>query len=580
MANQNFKVKNGLEVGPNNSGIGTIITTTSGGFVGVGSTNPTAKLDVTGSVKTSSQLISTVPTGTSPLSVNSTTVVANLNADLLDGVSWGNVNTNILTSGTVQGTQLISSVSTGTSPLTVTSTTAVTNLNADLLDGQHGSYYLNYNNLSNTPTLGDGTLSLGVSGTGLSGSGSFSANQSGNSSFTVTLNSSTSGTSNIVARDGSGNFSAGTITANLTGNVTGNVTGTVTGSVTRTVTGTNSAELVRGNMASSDFFRILVGGTNVDEGYVEIATADGGNEPIHVRQYTGTFSTITRTATLLDSSGFTIFPKAILLGATSATASVSRLVVQGTGTDAAGPGIITLARGTSVSSVTTGLTLGRIDFNAKTEDGLYVFGRILTESPTNASTGNYQGTMIFMTSASGGATESFRINSSQEVLIGYTSDNGAYRLQVNGQIFAANPSIAPSDGRYKENVETLSGGIDIVKSLRPVSFNWKPQQDITSINEEGEEVILRPAHNFPEGKTVGFIAQEVQSALDGNPWIDNLIKKNRREAVVDKDGNEIAPEEEFYGIADDNLIPILTSALKEAIDEIEKLKARLDDLGI
>lgn len=45
----------------------------------------------------------------------------------------------------------------------------------------------------------------------------------------------------IVARDGSGNFAAGTITAtfagNLTGNVTGNVTGDVTGDLTGNVTG-------------------------------------------------------------------------------------------------------------------------------------------------------------------------------------------------------------------------------------------------------------------------------------------------------------------------------------------------------
>ncbi len=580
MANQNFKVKNGLEVGPNNSGIGTIITTNSSGFVGVGSTNPTAKLDVTGSVKTSSQLISTVPTGTSPLSVNSTTVVTNLNADLLDGVSWGNVNTNILTSGTVQGTQLISSVSTGTSPLTVTSTTAVTNLNADLLDGQHGSYYSNYNNLSNTPSIGNGTLSLGVSGTGLSGSGSFSANQSGNSSFTVTLNSSTSGTSNIVARDSSGNFSAGTITANLTGNVTGNVTGTVTGSVTRTVLASNSAELVRGNMASADYFRVLVGGTGIDGGYSEIATSGDGNEQIYVRQYTGEFSSITRTATLLDESGFTVFPKAILLGTTNATASISRLVIQGTTSESIGPGVITLARGTSINSITAGLTLGRIDFNAKTEDGLYVYGRILTESATNSTTSNYQGNMIFMVSNLAGAAEVFRLNPGREMLIGYTTDNGNYKLQVNSQIFATSSTIATSDGRYKENVETLTGGIDIIKALRPVSFNWKPQQDITSVNEEGEEIVLRPAHNFPEGKTIGFIAQEVKSAIGDQSWIDNLIKKNRRTAVFDKDGNELAPEEEFYGIAEGNLIPILTSALKEAIDEIENLKSRLDALGI
>ena len=41
----------------------------------------------------------------------------------------------IVTGNTIQGTRLISTVATGTAPLTVTSTTKVTNLNVDLLDG-------------------------------------------------------------------------------------------------------------------------------------------------------------------------------------------------------------------------------------------------------------------------------------------------------------------------------------------------------------------------------------------------------------------------------------------------------------
>ena len=79
-------------------------------------------------------------------------------------------------------------------------------------------------------------------------------------------------------------------------------------SVTQTVSGTNSAELVRGNMADNDQFRILVGGTASNAGYVEIATADDGTEPIYVRQYTGVFGVLVRTATLLDGSGNTSFP--------------------------------------------------------------------------------------------------------------------------------------------------------------------------------------------------------------------------------------------------------------------------------
>jgi hypothetical protein len=85
--------------------------------------------------------------------------------------------------------------------------------------------------------------------------------------------------------------------------------------VVATVTGTNSTELVRGNMADNDQFRILVGGTATNAGYVEIATADDGTEPIYVRQYTGVFSSLTRTATLLDGSGNTSFPGNVQLGA-------------------------------------------------------------------------------------------------------------------------------------------------------------------------------------------------------------------------------------------------------------------------
>ena len=56
-----------------------------------------------------------------------------------DGVNWTDKlvvsnGGNLRATGTVQGTQLISTIATGTAPLTVTSTTLVPNLNADMLD--------------------------------------------------------------------------------------------------------------------------------------------------------------------------------------------------------------------------------------------------------------------------------------------------------------------------------------------------------------------------------------------------------------------------------------------------------------
>ena len=190
------------------------------------------------------------------------------------------------------------------------------------------------------------------------------------------------------------------------------------------------------------------------------------------------------------------------------------------------------------------------------------------------------GRLVFSTTADGAAspTEAMRINNGQELLVGYTSDNGAYKLQVNSQIFATSATVATSDGRYKENVSTLGDCVDLVKALRPVSFTWKPQQDITRTDEDGNEVLVREGHNFPDGTQVGFIAQEVQEVLSEKPWLTSVIKQNVRPAVNDSNGNELAPEEEFFGIAEGNLIAVLTSALQEAIGRIETLEAAVTAL--
>ena len=190
------------------------------------------------------------------------------------------------------------------------------------------------------------------------------------------------------------------------------------------------------------------------------------------------------------------------------------------------------------------------------------------------------GRLGFATTPDGAAlpVEAMRITNTQELLIGYTADNGAYKLQVNSQIFATSATVATSDGRYKENVATLNGCIDLVNALRPVSFDWKPQQDITRIDEDGNSVLVREGHNFPDGKQVGFIAQEVQAVLADKPWLGSVIKQNVRPAIEDADGNELAPEEEFFGIAEGNLTAVLTAALQEAIAKIDALEARITAL--
>jgi hypothetical protein len=156
----------------------------------------------------------------------------------------------------------------------------------------------------------------------------------------------------------------------------------------------------------------------------------------------------------------------------------------------------------------------------------------------------------------GSGTDRMRLTS-VGLLVGYTSSQGAYKLQVNSQIFATSSSIATSDGRYKENVNTITSGLNIVDSLRPVSFTWKDH----------------PVHNFVAGKTVGFIAQEVKEALSEYDWVDNIIKTNTSDAILDEEGNEVTPSEEFLGIAESNIIPLLVAAVKELKTRVETLEA-------
>jgi hypothetical protein len=89
-----------------------------------------------------------------------------------------------------------------------------------------------------------------------------------------------------------------------------NISGTAANStrVFASVSGTNVAELVRGDMADNDQFRIAVGGNSSNAGWAEIATGDDGTEPIYVRQYTGVFTSLVRTLTLLDANGNTSVP--------------------------------------------------------------------------------------------------------------------------------------------------------------------------------------------------------------------------------------------------------------------------------
>lgn len=70
----------------------------------------------------------------------------------------------------------------------------------------------------------------------------------------------------------------------------------------------NNSGGIGGGIGNNDVWRICGRAVTTNSGYLEIATADDGNEPIYIRQYSGVFTTIKRTLALLNENGNTVFP--------------------------------------------------------------------------------------------------------------------------------------------------------------------------------------------------------------------------------------------------------------------------------
>lgn len=83
------------------------------------------------------------------------------------------------TTGSFSG-QVTSTVATGTSPFSIASTTMVTNLNVDMLDGQHGSYYQPASTAITTSNIGSQSVNYATSA-GSASSATTASSCSGNS---------------------------------------------------------------------------------------------------------------------------------------------------------------------------------------------------------------------------------------------------------------------------------------------------------------------------------------------------------------------------------------------------------------
>jgi hypothetical protein len=425
---------------------------------------------------------------------------------------------------------------------------------------------------SATAVINDGTLTMATSGTGLSGSASFTANDSDNVTFTVTSNATNANTgSTIVARDGSGNFSAGTITAALSGNATtssscsGNAATATTLQTARTIGGVSFNGSANINLPGVN----TAGNQNTSGNAAtatKLATARSiglGGDVSGSANFDGT-ANISITATVANDSHthdgryFTetesdaryLLESNNLSDLTSASTARSNL------------GLGSLATLSTVNAATiTDNSVGAAELNVSGNGSTSQFlrsdgdGTFTWATPTDTNTTYSAGSGLDLSGTTFSIEPDLRdgithIGLDSGDYIGFTNNsridfyvNGSneFRMESDGDFHADGDVIAystttASDERLKDNIQVVENAVDKCKALRGVTFDWK---------RDG-------------AASAGVIAQDVQEVLP--------------EAVKQVTGMN---GEDHLTVNYGALTSILIEAVKELSAKVEELEAKV-----
>lgn len=128
---------------------------------------------------------------------------------------------------------------------------------------------------------------------------------------------------------------------------------------------------------------------------------------------------------------------------------------------------------------------------------------------------------------------------------------------------------ASSDERLKENIQSSDIGLDLITSLRPVTYQWKKCKDIDpsvpgyvapynpdgTVNPDSEKRV----HGEGDSVYHGFVAQESESAIAANNADVMRMVKQREDGI--------------YTVAPATLIPALVKAIQELKAEFDAYKS-------
>ncbi len=160
-----------------------------------------------------------------------------------------------------------------------------------------------------------------------------------------------------------------------------------------------------------------------------------------------------------------------------------------------------------------------------------------------------------------------RTGTASQYMLGFKNDNG-----IVGSIYTDTTTTSyntSSDYRLKENVVPMTGSIDRLKELNPSRFNFIVDEDKTVdgfLAHEAGEVVPEAVSGVKDGMTdMGNITDTESVIVEENVAEPSELQEGQ---VWTKTGEV----EDYQGIDQSKLVPLLVAALQEAIARIETLE--------
>ena len=159
---------------------------------------------------------------------------------------------------------------------------------------------------------------------------------------------------------------------------------------------------------------------------------------------------------------------------------------------------------------------------------------------------------------------------------------------------SVNFESSPSDYRLKSNVNPMGSAVDVIKALKPYTFEFTNDPGVVHqgffAHELQEQVPMAVSGTKDATEAIGTLTEWNGQVIETDvvePSAEDLTYTEE----VETDGvaqmvtrtrswSATGTRDVYQGLDQTKLIPLLTKALQEALDKIETLETRLSDAGI